>query len=227
MVTFGAIFGVIVHYWYLVGGAVLLIGGIVATVIIRKRRRVKVQESRREVTCIIFNGTIKSPIRSISQDEIKDFTTMKHKTIGKKKVFFIRPYRAPMQTLIPAKEKVAVVVNLSKSAEKRYAAQLQTLEYLDQLSDGHYGDGSVALAEISPFKYEPWMPNIIPEKEDYQVMTPNWLFGLLHWEEQAKVFRLKASTTLSKLHFGAAIFAIGAGLLALFMIAMSVGKQGG
>lgn len=68
---------------------------------------------------------------------------------------------------------------------------------------------------VSPFKYEGWQPQEIPS--NFGHMTPHWLWRRIHWEEQAKIARVKPTGLSPALKIGAAIVVL---LLFLFVIFM-------
>jgi hypothetical protein len=68
---------------------------------------------------------------------------------------------------------------------------------------------------VSPFKYEGWQPQEIPQAFGH--MTPHWLWRRIHWEEQAKIARVKPTGLSPALKIGAAVVVL---LLFLFVIFM-------
>lgn len=90
-----------------------------------------------------------------------------------------------------------------KTARRRYGEELEPLfQYIDQLH--HNGHKEAAAVAVAPaYLYEALKLRPVPEK--YQDMTPNWLWRRLHWEEQAKFARVKASGLSPAIKLGAAI----------------------
>lgn len=72
-----------------------------------------------------------------------------------------------------------------------------------------------AQVAVSPFKYEGWQPQEIPQAFGH--MTPHWLWRRIHWEEQAKIARVKPTGLSPALKIGAAVAVL---LLFLFVIFM-------
>ena len=107
-----------------------------------------------------------------------------------------------------------------KIAERKAGAEVP--------GNGHKEEALAAVATAlspSPFKYEGWMPAIVPAK--YTYMTPGWLFACIHWEEQAKVARVKASAIGEKLKIGAAIVVLVLFVIVIFLFGVIMMDQGG
>ena len=125
------------------------------------------------------------------------------------------PIITPLLAILRGKKKPEVTVEPEKEKEVP--------------GNGHKpGDAAVALIgtqAIVPFKYEGWQPQEIPAA--YRHMTPHWLWRRIHWEEQAKIARVKPSGLSPGLKIGAAIVVIVLGILVIFLFGIVLMDQGG
>lgn len=223
--TFGAIFGYITQYWYIVAVAVLAAVLGIAWLFVRRRTRAKTQEKRREVNCMVFDGNLRSPIKSIPEAEIENFAAIRPRIIGKQKVYLIEAISVIQPEVTEVEEKVPVAANtikLKASIRKKYATELRAVDYLGSLSksngNGYLTDELPLTQSASGYKYKQWSLNPVPSDPQAKIMTPTYLYQCIHWEEQAKIARVKASALSQGLKIGVALVAIGASVIALFLI---------
>lgn len=74
-------------------------------------------------------------------------------------------------------------------------------EVEQERGDGHEPEQAIPGPVI--FKYRQLQVAQIPDA--YSAMTPKWLYRKLHWEEQAKIARVKGAGLGDKVKTGAAI----------------------
>jgi len=91
MVTPGTIWNAISPYWYLVLLAVVVLAVGVAVFVLRKRGTATSQAKQNLVKAVVFDGNIRSPIVTVSGDEIKGFKYLRPKNINKKMVYLLQP----------------------------------------------------------------------------------------------------------------------------------------
>lgn len=123
------------------------------------------------------------------------------------------PVITPLLAILRGKKKVEVTTEPEKEVP----------------GNGHKADGAtvalIGTQAIVPFKYEGWQPQEIPAA--YRHMTPHWLWRRIHWEEQAKIARVKPSGLSPGLKIGAAIVVIVLGILVIFLFGIVLMDQGG
>lgn len=92
--------------------------------------------------------------------------------------------------------------------------------------NGHKKETLAVVANaVSPFKYQGWLPQEIPAQ--FRYMTPHWLWRRIHWEEQAKIARVKPSGLPPALKMGAAIVVLILGIMVIFVFGIALMDQGG
>jgi len=242
MVTFGTLFDTILQYWYIVFAALAVAVVVFAFWFIKRKAKAKLREKKHEVCCLLLDGDVRR-IVTVPSAEIKDFASMRFRVLDKNPVYFIRPYKpAPIPVPEPPPEpepdkalaeittmkaKLKTLHPLCKEA-RALRAQIKTL------TDGNGHKPQSELAATKPveiaapdFKYEPWQPNPIPElsKEiaktsilkSYAQATPKYLFRLIHWEEQAKVARVKNSGINPTIKLGAIVVVLVLAVITIFL----------
>ena len=91
VVTPGSIFNLLIHYWYATAPIVGALVFAVVAFIISRRRDKQERIKRKEVLAVILDGNIRSPILTVSADEIKDFHALRPRTIKGKRVYILQP----------------------------------------------------------------------------------------------------------------------------------------
>lgn len=102
MVTPGTLWNIISPYWYFIPLAVVALAVGVGWWYLRNKRATKSQVKQNLVKAIIFDGNIRSPITTVSGDEIKGFKYLRPKKIKNKMVYLLQPVSLSVITQKPS-----------------------------------------------------------------------------------------------------------------------------
>lgn len=215
MVTFGSVFNAIFQYWYIITALIVVDGVCLIFWFIKRKAKARIQEKRHEVDCLLFEGDVRK-LLTIPSADIKDFASMRFRIIDKRPVYLIKPYKqAPVSISVIAEMKNTEAKLKTLDGRSREAKKLRA--YLETLGNGHKQQvilQAVGTA-VSEYKYEAWQPNPIPLA--CGKMTPNWLYRGIHWEEQAKVARVKNTGMHPILKYGTIVVVLVLAIIAIFL----------